>query len=193
MLKKTRIVGGCCAVLVLVTAGSGKGDETAQPTFLEITTADKVLGRRQYLSSGGLVYHATDDVKLEPLLGFGDDIQHRDISLFARESAHSITAQAGGRISILDGIYASAAVKYPLYSFQSSGTAPSGGATAGRGGLEITSPTGSTLTWTGEIGTALGMGFRSYLYYDKISTPLMGSAAGRYEDRIGIRFQLNFK
>jgi hypothetical protein len=195
MLMKARIIGGCCMLLVLVSQRPARGDEAVKPTLLEKTTAENVLNRQQYLSTGGFTYHVADTVTLEPLLGVGHDIRHRDISLTAEESAHSITAQAGGRISILEGMYVSAAVKYPLYSFQNSGMAPAGTAAAssGRSTMDILNPTGTNLTWTGEVGTALGKGFRSYLYYDKISTPLMGVTTGHSEDRIGVRFQFNFK
>ncbi len=196
MLKKVRIIGGCCALLALVAAPGARCDEIFKATLLEKSSADEVLSRPQYLSSGGLSYHATEEVMLEPLLGVGYDMRHRDLSLFAKESAHSITAQAGGRISILEGVYLSAAVKYPLYSFQNSSTVPSGAgvATTERGGMDIFNPTGNNLTWTGEVGTALGKDFRSFFYYDKITTPLMGGATpGRTEDRFGVRFQLHFK
>jgi len=196
MLKKVRIIAGCCAILLLLSVRQLRGNEAAvRPTLLEKTTADEVLSRPRYLSSGGLAYHATNEIIVEPLLGVGHDMQHRDFSLFAKESAHSITAQAGGRISVLEGMYLSAAVKYPFYSFQSSSTVPSGAAvaSAGRGGIDILNPTGSNLTWTGEVGTALGKSFRSFFYYDKITTPLVGATAGRSEDRFGVRFQLNFK
>ena len=195
MLKKGRVIGGCLALFTLAPALKAVGDESVRPTLLETTTAEVVLNRQQYLATGGLAYHASEDVMLEPLLGLGHDMRHRDISLFATESAHSITAQAGGRISILEGMYVSAAVKYPLYSFQRSSTVPSGAAAApsGRGSLEILNPSSSNLTWTGEVGTALGKGIRSFLYYDKITTPLSGGTGGRTEDRIGIRFQINFK
>jgi hypothetical protein len=195
MLKKARIIGVYCTLLVLVTQRPAGGDETVRPTLIEKTTAEEVLNRQRYLSSGGLTYHAADTVMIEPLLGVGHDVRHRDISLYAEESAHSITAQAGGRISILEGMYVSAALKYPLYSFQSAGTAPSGTASSssGRGAVDLLNPTGSNLTWTGEVGTALGKRFRSYLYYDKVTTPLMGGTPGHSEDRIGVRFQFNFK
>ena len=130
MLKKARIIGGCCMLLLLVSQRPARGDEPVRPTLLEQTTAEEVLNRQQYVSTGGLTYHAADTVTVEPLLGVGHEVRHRNISLFAEESAHSITAQAGGRISILEGMYVSAAVKYPLYSFQNSGTAPAGTASA---------------------------------------------------------------
>lgn len=195
MLKKVRIIGGYCLFLALVSVRSAEGGESGLPTLLEKSSADEVLSRPHYLASGGLTFHATDEVMIEPLLGVGHDMQHRDLSLFATESAHSITAQAGGRISILEGMYVSAAVKYPLYSFQNSTSVPSGATTASpaRGGLEILNPNSSNLTWTGEVGTAIGKDFRSFFYYDKITTPLMGGVTGRSEDRIGVRFQLNFK
>ena len=193
MLKNARIIGGYCMLLVLVSLQPARGDEPAMPTLLEKANAENILNRRQYFSSGGLAYHAADEIKIEPLLGVGHDVRHRDISLFAEESAHSIKAQLGGRISVLEGIYVSAAVKYPLYSFQSSSTVPTGAASAGRGGLDILNPSGSNLTWTGEVGTAIGKNFRSFFYYDKITTPLMGGTPGRSEDRIGVRFQFNFK
>jgi hypothetical protein len=195
MLTKAQIIEGCCLLLLLVSQQPARGDEPVGTTVIEKTTAEKILNREQYVSSGGLAYHVADTVMIEPLLGVGHDVRHRDISLYAEESAHSITAQAGGRISILEGMYVSAAIKYPLYSFQSAGTAPTGTASAssGRGGADILNPTGSYLTWTGEVGTDLGKSVRSYLYYDKVTTPLMGGTTGRSEDRIGIRFQFNFK
>jgi hypothetical protein len=195
MLKKAWIIGRCCALFVLVWVPVARGDEIVKATLLEKTSADEVLSRPQYLSSGGLSYHATEEVMLEPLLGVGHDMQHRDLSLFAKESSHSITAQAGGRISILEGMYVSAAVKYPLYSFQSLSTVPSGmvAASSERGGLDILNPTSNNLTWTGEVGTALGKDIHSFFYYDKITTPLMSGTAGRSEDRFGVRFQLHFK
>jgi hypothetical protein len=196
MLKKARIIGGCCTLLLLVSLRPAWGDEpVVTPTLLEQTDAEKILFRQQYFSSGGLAYTAADAVKIEPLLGVGHDVRHRNISLFAEESAHSITAQAGGRLSILEGVYVSAAVKYPLYSFQNSSTVPAGtpSASSGHGGLDILNPTGRNLTWTGEVGTALGKGISSYFYYDKITTPLMGVTSGHSEDRFGVRFQLNFK
>jgi hypothetical protein len=195
MLTKARIIEGCCLLLLLVSQQPAQGDEPVGTTVIEKTTAEKILTREQYVSSGGLAYHVADTVMIEPLLGVGHDVRHRDISLYAEESVHSITAQAGGRISILEGMYVSAALKYPLYSFQSAGTTPTGTASAssGRGGADILNPTGSYLTWTGEVGTDLGKSVRSYLYYDKVTTPLMGGTTGRSEDRIGIRFQFNFK
>ena len=195
MLKMARIIGGCCMLLLLVSQRPARGDEPVGPTLLEKTTAEEILNRQQYLSTVGLTYHAADTVTVEPLLGVGHEVRHRNITLTAEESAHSITAQAGGRISILEGMYVSAAVKYPLYSFQNSGTVPAGtsSTSSGRGTMDILNPTSSNLTWTGEVGTALGKGFRSYLYYDKITTPLMGVTSGRSEDRIGVRFQFNFK
>ena len=195
MLKKARIIGVCCMLLVLVSLQPVRGDEPVKPTLLEQTNAEEVLKSQQYISSGGLAYHAADTVTIEPLLGVSHEVRLRNISLFGGESARSITAQAGGRISILEGIYVSAAVKYPLYSFQSAGTAPAGTASAssGRGTVDILNPTSSNLTWTGEVGTALGKGLRSYLYYDKVTTPLMGVTPGRSEDRIGVRFQFDFK
>ena len=195
MLKKARIIGGCCTLLLLVSSRPGRGDEPVRPTLLEKTTAEDILIRRQFISSGGLAYHAADTVTLEPLIGLGHEVQHRNISLYGGESAHSITAQAGGRISILEGMYLSAAVKYPLYSYQSAGIAPAGtvSASSGRSSIDIFNPTGGNLTWTGEVGTSFGKGLRSYFYYDKVTTPLMGGATGHSEDRIGIRFQINFK
>ena len=189
-----RIMGGCGALLLLLGGGPAQGDETVRATLHEKSSADEVLSRPFYLSSGGVNFHPSEEIMLEPLLGLGHDMQHRDLSLLAKESAHSITAQAGGRISILEGMYLSAALKYPLYSFQNSSTVPSGSAAAstGRGGLDILNPTGSNLTWSGEVGTHFGTGFRSFFYYDKVTTPLTGGTAGRTEDRMGIRFQLNF-
>ena len=195
MLKKARIIAGCCMLVVLVSQRPARGDDPVRPSLLNRTTAEELLNPLQYVSTVGLTYQAADSVKIEPLLGVGHEMRHGDISLFAGESAHSITAQAGGRISILEGVYVSAAVKYPLYSFQSPGITPAGTATAsaGRGAVEILNPSRSNLTWTGEVGTSLGKGFRSYLYYDKVTTPLMGGTTGHSEDRIGVRFQLNFK
>ncbi len=191
MLMRVWVVG---MLLLLLLGFPAQGDEIVKATVHEKSSAEEVLSRPLYLSSGGLAFHATEELKLEPLLGVGHDMQHRDLSLFAKESAHSITAQAGGRISILEGMYLSAALKYPLYSYQSSSTVPSGSAAAtGRGGLELLSPTGSNLTWSGEVGSDFGKGFRSYFYYDKVTTPLTGGATGRTEERLGIRFQLNFK
>jgi hypothetical protein len=195
MLKKARIIGVCCMLLVLVSLQPVRGDEPVKPTLLEQTNAEEVLKSQQYVSSGGLAYHAADTVTIEPLLGVSHEVRLRNISLFGGESARSITAQAGGRISILEGMYVSAAVKYPLYSIQSAGTAPAGTASAssGRGTVDILNPTSSNLTWTGEVGTYLGKGFRSYFYYDKVTAPLMGGATGHSGDRIGVRFQFNFK
>ena len=59
--------------------------------------------------------------------------------------------------------------------------------------MAILNPTSSNLTWTGEVGTTLGKGFRSYFYYDKVTTPLMGVTSGHSDDRIGVRFQFDFK
>ena len=195
MLKKARIIGGCCTILLMVSQRPARGDEPVKPTLLEKPTAEQVVKSQKYVSSWGLAYHTADAVTIEPLLGVGHEVQHRTISLFAGESAHSITAQAGGRISILKGMYLSAAVKYPLYSFQSAGTALDGtsSASSGRGSVDIFNPNNNNLTWTGEVGTALGKGVTSYLYYDKVTTPLMGGTSGRSEDRIGIRFQFSFK
>ncbi len=195
MLMKSRITGIGYALLVLLSVAPARCDETVKPFLLERSSAEEVLSRPIYLSSGGISFHASDEVILEPLLGLGHDMQHRDLSFFAKESAHSITAQAGGRVSILEGMYLSAALKYPLYSFQKSSIVPSGSAAAAteRGGVEILNPSGSNLTWSGEVGTDFGKGFRSFFYYDKVTTPLTGGVAGRTEDRLGIRFQLNFK
>ena len=189
MLKKARIIGGCCTILLLLSLRPVRGDEPARPTLLERTTVDEVFTRQQYVSTGGLTYHAADTVTVEPLFGVEHEVRHRNISLYGGESARSITAQAGGRISILEGMYVSAAVKYPLYYSQISGTAQAGAASAS----SLLTPTGSNLTWTGEVGTALGKGFRSYFYYDKVTTPLMGVTPGRSEVRIGVRFQFDFK
>ena len=105
MLKMARIIGGCCMLLLLVSQRPARGDEPVGPTLLEKTTAEEILNRQQYLSTVGLTYHAADTVTVEPLLGVGHEVLHRNISLTAEESAHSITAQAGGRISILEGMY----------------------------------------------------------------------------------------
>ena len=195
MQMKARFIGGCSTLLLLLSGVPARGDEPVRPALQERSSAEEVLSRPLYLSSGGVNFHPSEDVTLEPLLGLGHDMQHRDLSLFAKESAHSITAQAGGRISIMEGMYLSAALKYPLYSFQTSSTVPSGSAAAstGRGGMDILNPTGSNLTWSGEVGTHFGTGFRSFFYYDKVTTPLTGGTSGRTEDRMGIRFQLNFK
>ena len=193
MLKTARMIGGCL-LLVLVSTRTARCDEPARPTLLDRTTAEEILNRQQYLSSGGLAFRAADGITVEPLLGIGHDLQHRDYSLFARESAHSITARAGGRISFLEGMYVAATLKYPLYSFQSSTAVPSGAAaTPAAGSPEFLNLSGTPLTWTGEIGTSLGKGISSFLYYDKVTTPLSGGVPGRTEDRIGIRFQINFK
>ena len=195
MQRKARFIGGCCTILLLVSQRPTRSEEPARPTLLEKPASEEVVKSQKYVSSWGLAYHTADTVLIEPLLGVGHEVQYRTISLFAGESGHTITAQAGGRISILAGMYLSAAVKYPLYSFQSAGTSLEGtsSASSGRGSVDIFNPNSSNLTWTGEVGTTLGKGINSYLYYDKVTTPFMGSTTGRSEDRIGIRFQFNFK
>ncbi len=193
MLKMRRIIGECCLLLLLGSHRPAHGDDAARPTLLEKPTAETILNRQQFLSSGGISFHAADEVAIEPLLGVSHEVQQRELSLLKEGSTHSVTAQAGGKISILEGIYLSAALKYPLYSYQSFNSGPAATSSTGRSALDILNPTSGNLTWTGEVGTTLGRGFSSFLYYDKVTTPFMGGTPGQAEDRIGVRFQFNFK
>lgn len=183
------ITGWCCALLLLPPQVVRSADSPGSDP-LKKTVSEETADRRQYLATGGLALQAADEVTLEPLFGVGHDLISRGALSTSRETHHSFTAQAGGRISILKGMYVSAAVKYPVYSFQDAGPATAGRVAAPGSGPELLN---NPLTWTGEVGTTIGTGFRSYLYYDNVAVPVQGGAPGPAEDRIGIGIQYNFK
>lgn len=154
---------------------------------------------KRLLTSGGLKFHI-EAVSIEPELGLGYGTWQWDAPASDREEwIHRVHAQAGGKISLGEGVYLSAAAKLPLYTYEHSPPPVAGGAfgqsAVSRHEYDFLHPSGSTLAWTGEFGFQLGRSVDLNLYYDQtLLNGVQGSdPSGRPAERVGTRLILRFR
>jgi hypothetical protein len=162
------------------------------PKLLAPPDAPQLFDPKCFLTTAGMKYAASPLFSLEPEMGVGYRAQERDISGGGEEATHRIHAQAGGRLSLAEKVYLSAAAKLPVYTFDKVGSF-TGQDVASRQGYDITRTFRATPNWTGEVGVHLSPGTDLTLYYDQ--SPLSGLSSGgpQQEDRIGTRIIWRFK
>ena len=145
------------------------------------------------LTTGGVRYSAAKNLTLEPEWGVGYRAMERELSGGIEESTRRVHAQAGGRLSLADTLYISAAAKLPVVTFESADRF-SGQELGTRQGYDFARPFRNTPTWTGEVGIHLAPKADLTLYYDQspVSSWLSGGRA-QDEERIGTRIIFRFK
>lgn len=153
----------------------------------------------RFLTTGGMRYSAAGDVTLEPELGIVYRGRGTEMHGGIEQSSHRLHAQAGGKVSLADTVYLSAAAKLPMvtvesvgqYAGQELGTRPRLNA---RQAYDFTSPSRSLLSWSAEFGLHLARQLDLTLYYDQNPVSAWyGGNSLQQEERIGTRFILRFK
>jgi len=180
------------AQLILLLAGTplwaaGLGTPTLSPPM----AVDRFFDPDRLLTTGGVKYSA-DVVTLEPELGVGYRSVEKESSGGVEESSHHVHAQAGGRLSMTDLFYVSAAAKLPVVTIQSAGRY-AGQELGTRQDYDIARSFRNTPAWTGEMGFHLSSHTDLTLYYDQSPVPGWLSAGPQQEERIGTRLILRFK
>ena len=125
-------------------------------------------------------------------MGLGYSSMERDIPGGSEEATHRVHAQAGGRLSLAQKVYLSAAAKLPVYTFEKVGSF-TGQDVATRQGYDIARTFRNPLTWTGEVGVHLSSRADLTVYYDQGSVSGLLSGGVQQEDLVGTRIIWRFK
>lgn len=185
----------CFFIFVLLAVPAGAAD-LGTPQLSEARVGSDFFSPERLLTSGGMKYGG-GNVAVEPLLGLGYGARKVDESGFGA-MLHKLHAQAGGKLSLLDSLYVSAAAKVPLYSYESSEFQADGQPGMGsfsRQNVDILHLTEKNLSWTGEVGMRLGLGTELTIFYDQnlLTAPMSTGGTNQQEERFGTRFIIHFR
>lgn len=191
MAGMTKLIAATIVMLLFPIPALAAGLVT--PSLSAPLPAVHIFDPEPLLTTGGLKYSAASDLTLEPELGVGYRAVERDVPGGAQESIHRVHAQAGGRVSLADTLYLSAAAKLPVYSYQSTGSLW-GQALGSRQGYDLVRSLKGAPNWTGELGVRLSSFADLTLYYDKSLMPgSLPGMTGQEEQRLGTRLIWRFK
>lgn len=194
------ILAACLALILTATtlqAASLDTPKLSDPIDTFAPDTSRFFNENRFLTTGGMKYSTGKDFALEPELGVGYHATDWEVHGGMEQLTHRLHAQAGGRLSLSDTLYLSAAAKLPMltvertgqYTGEEIGTRPDLNA---RQGYNFTSPIRNTL-WTAEVGIHLSPRTDFTLYYDQSPTAGWYLNGLNQEERIGTRFILRFK
>lgn len=178
-------------LLLIVVAAPLCGADLGAPRLSPPLEQTRFFDPDRFLTTAGLSY-SSSTVKLEPELGVGYRALERDLPGGFAESIHHVHAQAGGRVSLPQSVYLSAAAKLPVFSYESTGRSL-GPDPFARQAYDIGHSLRNGLTWTGELGIHLSTRADLTLYYDQSMIGGTLPRMNQQEDRIGTRIILHFK
>lgn len=184
------------ALLLCATRLHAAGLDT--PKLSEPLSTARFFDADRLLTTAGVKYSAAQDLTLEPELGISYRGREWELHRGVEQASHRLQARAGGRLSVADTLYLSAAAGFPMltvesvgqYAGEELGTRPG---RAARHGYDFSTPSKNLLSWSAELGLRLSRYTDLTLYYDQ--TPLYGWSGGmlQQEERIGTRFIIRFK
>ena len=181
----------CVILLLFFAAVPLAAADLGTPDLSAPLAVSRLFDPERFLTTGGMRYAPSRRLTLEPELGVGYRSLEREIAGGVDE-AHHVHAQAGGRLSLADTVYLSAAAKLPVYTFQRAGSL-SGQDIGTRQGSDLGRGLRNPLNWTGEIGVRISAGTDLTLFYDQSQIPGWLSGASQQEERIGTRLIWRFK
>lgn len=178
-------------LIALVCAAPLCAADLGAPSLSPPLASARFFDPDRLLTTAGVRYAATDLLTLEPELGLGYRELARDLAGGLEESTQQLHAQAGGRISLSQTLYLSAAAKLQVLTVESVGSI-GGQERNTRYGYDITRPFRSALTWTGQVGLRLSRRTDLNVYYDQ--SPITGWFPGgrQNEERVGTRIIWKF-
>jgi hypothetical protein len=178
-------------LMVLFCATALPAADLGTPNLSPPIATARFFDPDRLLTTGGLKYSASDALTLEPELGLDYREQERNLAGGIEESTQQLHALAGGRISLAETVYLSAAAKLQVLTVESVGSI-TGQERGTRYGYDITHPFRSAVTWTGQVGLRLSQQTDLSLYYDQ--SPVTGWLPGarQLEERVGTRIIWKF-
>jgi len=179
-------------VLCIATADSLFAEGLGTPTLSAPVSLSRFFDPERLLTTGGVKYAASEELTLEPELGFGYRALERDLPGVGEQAIHKVHAQAGWRVSLADALYLSAAAKLPVYSYQKAGSFY-GQSLGSRQEYDLVRSLKSAPNWTGEVGLHLAAGTDLTLYFDQGAVPGGVTGLVHQEDRVGTRIIWRFK
>ncbi len=182
----------CIFLLLLLAAAAPALADLGAPKLSAPLANPRLFDPERFLTTVGMRYAASPQLTLEPELGVGYRTREREIAGGIEEASHRVHAQAGGRLSLANTVYLSAAAKLPVYSIEKTGSM--GGQDLGtRQGYDIVRSFRSPLNWTGELGVRLTSWTDLTLFYDQSAVPGYLPGGAQQEERIGTRIIWRFK
>jgi hypothetical protein len=186
------------AVLLLATAPAMAAD-LGTPQLSEPLGARNFFDPERLLTTGGVKYEAVRSFSLEPEVGVGHEKREQEITGGYEEVVHKVHARAGGKLSLTNVLYFSAAAKLPVYTYELAnrrlGSDLSFQAPLSRQDYDLVRRPGMNMGWSSEAGFRLGGGTELTIFYDQ--TPFAGVQGGSRpdstEERFGTRFILHFR
>ena len=183
----------CILTLILLCTAAPLGAaDLGAPDLSAPLALPRLFDPDLFLTTAGVKYSASRQLTLEPELGVGHRAVQRDLGGGVEESSHRVHAQAGGRLSLAETVYLSAAAKLPVYTFEKAGSF-SGQDVGSRQGYDLARSLKNPLAWTGEVGVHLSSWADLTLYYDQSSVPGWLTAGPQQEELIGTRLIWRFK
>ena len=182
----------CLSIALLALAAPLLAADLPGQASVPVPAAPGLFDPDRFVTTGGVRYLASPRLTLEPELGVGYRGVAREFAGGLEESTHRLHAQAGGRLSLAETLYLSAAAKLPVYTFEKTG-GWGGQDLAIRQGYDFAHPLRAPLTFTGEFGLHLSTRTDLQLYYDQSSASGWWSGGPQQEERIGTRIIWRFK
>ncbi|HBA89658.1 MAG TPA: hypothetical protein DCZ75_17220 [Geobacter sp.] len=184
------------ALLLSATQSHAAAFDT--PKLSEPLATARFFDPDRFLTTAGVKYFPAQDLTLEPELGVSYRGRDWELHRGIEQSTHRLQAQAGGRLSVADTVYLSAAARFPMVTVESVGEY--GGEELGirpqrraRNAYDFNTPSKNLMSWSAEFGLRLSRYTDLTLYYDQ--TPSTGWSTGslQQEERVGTRFIFRFK
>ena len=182
----------CALILFLLGAAPLAAADLGAPNLSAPLATARLFDPERFLTTAGVKYQASRQLTLEPELGVGYRAMEREIAGGIEEDTHRVHAQAGGRLSLAQKAYLSAAAKLPVYTFERTGRF-TGQDVGSRQGYDFARPFRNPLAWTGEVGLHLSSRSDLTLFYDQSSVSSWLSGGFQQEERIGTRIIWRFK
>lgn len=179
------------AMLLILSATPLCAATLGTPTLSPPLATPRFFDPDRFLTSGGLKYHTTTSLTVEPEVGVGYRESEREFAGGIEESIHRVHAQAGWRVALSDTMYLSAAAKLPLLTVEKAGLS-TGQDIGSRQNYDFTRSFRKSPSWTGEVGLHVTSWSDLMLYYDQ--SPVSGWLSGgpHQEERIGTRIIFKF-
>ncbi len=173
--------------------GAAYAADLGTPRLSDNLAAQRLFDSDRLLTTGGVKFEASPHFTLEPEVGVGHEKREQELTGY-EEMVHKVHARAGGKLSLSDVLYLSAAAKLPVYTYGLADQGVGGERPlASRQEYDLLRRPGERLGWSSEAGVRLGGGTELNLFYDQ--TPFQGgSLSGQTtEERFGTRLIIRFK
>ena len=188
------------AAMLLAVVGVASAADLGTPTLHGDLPAASPFDTKRFLTSGGIAIGPAQTFTLTPQFGLGYFSRDRESRPGISESLYAISAQAGGRVDLLEHLYFSAATKLPVYSYDVQdrrlASIYSSQERTSRHQYDLFRSPRESLSWTGEVGLKLGSQLDLNLFYDQtwLNTGMpSGTTPGQSDERFGTRFIFHFK